>query len=249
MTKIVLENKKKEFEDKVMADCTFIPKVGASIDSASFASSRNNRIEELAEPKSVNDKRFNLEHSKLEESLRRPDIQANRTPSSATPSSSAFFQATKRAKDASAIADEIMKVVAAADLDQGSGKHIQTMLRTSDLDDSSATKGDNLLTSRIYDEEDRNAQGKKTGRFLALEEEPLNVAQPPATPESELFNHSRDGHREASPPPNTDISTDSNVTPLKDRKSTAELQEDFEDWKKEMERKMTTFVGKEERNT
>ena len=182
MTKIVLENKKKEFEDKVMADCTFIPKVGASIDSASFASSRNNRIEELAEPKSVNDKRFNLEHSKLEESLRRPDIQANRTPSSATPSSSAFFQATKRAKDASAIADEIIKVVAAAE-------------------ERPANKPVHMLASEGVEDE---ILSQKT--------------------------------------PDTPDSMDSNFTPQEDKMSKAELQDDFEKWKAEMEQKMANII-------
>lgn len=73
MQKIILENKKRAFDKQVMAECTFMPEVGVSLDDdTSVVSSSSLRIEKLAEPKSVNDKRFNLQHNKLEEEKRRP---------------------------------------------------------------------------------------------------------------------------------------------------------------------------------
>ncbi len=74
MQKIVLENMKRELVKKELRECTFQPQIGVDIDDDSSVDTGKSglRIEKLAEPKAINDKRFNLESQNLREKYRRP---------------------------------------------------------------------------------------------------------------------------------------------------------------------------------
>jgi len=222
MSKIVLENKKRQFEQEQMAECTFMPKVGVDIDDGigSVTSGGSTRIDRLAEPRSVYDKRFNLEHSKLQESKRRPSGVGASTRE--TSGSGTFREKKQQEKNDNVIEDIVKGMVVGGDMGGGEWEN--------DMNDNPFT------FEELNEGTPKTVQSKVEGEAKTVPEKVEQVvAEAPPTP---INPNPMLIETPQKTTPITDISADSNMTPPEEKKTKKELQDEFEVWQREMEKKL-----------
>ncbi|GMI15851.1 hypothetical protein TrVE_jg5654 [Triparma verrucosa] len=208
--KIILEEKKRVFDRQVMAECTFIPEVGVSIDDdTSVVSSSSLRIEKLAEPKSINDKRFNLQHSKLEEEKRRP------APAKLTTGS----KPTEINPAASNVVAEILT----------------SMTNISSIGDGSDPGSDNSFPEGGEGGGGGGGEGTKQGQPTP-KSNPMPLPSPAPTP---ILMTSPDDNGRTKESPAPDISLASDATPPEEKSKTKKDHlDEFDKWEQEMKAKL-----------
>ena len=210
MQKIVLENKKREFDRLAMAECTFIPKVGVDIDEDSVTSSQSLRIEKLAEPRAINDMRFNLQHSKMQEAKRRP---------APAPTTTGTVVDTVIDPSSSNVVNDIISGIA-------------NISAVSFGEDEST---ENPFVTGLQQQQQQQPPPKTPAADVVstLTPSPPPPTHPPPT------NRGDDSVEKTTPAKQTDLSLNSDVTPPEDsKKSKKDQLEDFEVWQAEMAQKL-----------
>ena len=237
MSKIVLENRKREFEQKELAEFTFMPKVGIDIDDGmgSVTSGGSTRIDKLAEPKAVNDKRFNVEHSKLQESKRRPSGLGT----SGRGSGPETFREKKQQEKNDTVADKIVKgMVVGGEMgaaEWGENEINDNPFTFEELNDGTPKTVQTKVAGEM--EEPKPNVGATNPAQEQAQASPIPhvdslLSKTPITLNPTIFDTPQKDT------PITDISADSNMTPPEEKKTKKELQDEFEVWQREMEQKL-----------